>query len=88
MGNNQFSKPRGTSCMIVISFSVSVVAPILDGLVLNHTVERCRLHEIFGDLEKVGSLELETLLFLLQSHVFYPILYRNPGFRLLKTGVL
>ena len=63
MGNNQFSKPRGTSCMIVISFSVSVVAPILDGLVLNHTVERCRLHEIFGDLEKVGSLELETLLF-------------------------
>lgn len=36
--------------MIVISFSVSMVAPILDGLVLNHTVEVCRLHEIFGGL--------------------------------------
>ena len=42
--------------MIGISFSVSMVAPILDGLVLNHTVEGGRLHEIFGGLIKGGGV--------------------------------
>lgn len=77
--------------MIAFSFSVSMVASILDGLEFNHSVEVCRLHEIFGGLhesEEAGSSELEKLLSLFQSHVFYSILQKNPGFRLLKTRVL
>ena len=38
--------------------------------------------------KKAGDLELEKLLSLLHFHVVYPILQKNPGFRLLKTGVL
>ena len=33
-----------------------MVASILDGLVLNHTVVACRLHEIFGGLIKGGGV--------------------------------